>query len=123
MINVFIGNLAPFHITQPPTDNDVQIVSPTATMANVTCSLNVTIPQAAMGTNLWLHNNTVIPFNQTTQTGNTFTLLLQNLQPSVTGVYRCLFNDFADSRWILVRSIRLFFIGNSTRCSNVYNYS
>ena len=124
MINVFTGNLAPFHITQPSTDYDVQIVSPTATMATLTCSLNVTIPQAAMGTNFWIHNDTVIiPFSQTTQIGNTYTLLLQNLQPSVAGVYRCLFNDFADSGWILVRNIRLFSIGNSTRCSNVYNYS
>jgi len=37
------GSTAPYHITQPLT-NDVQIVSSIATMANMTCSLNDTVP-------------------------------------------------------------------------------
>ena len=40
---MFTGNTAPYHITQPSTDNDVQIVSPTATLTSITCSLNVTL--------------------------------------------------------------------------------
>ena len=45
---VFTGNAAPYHITQPSTDYDVQIVSSTATMANLICSLNVTIPSSVV---------------------------------------------------------------------------
>ena len=78
-------------------------------MATLTCSLNVTIP--ITGTNSWSHNNTDIPLSQTRQTGNTFILLLQNLQPSDAGVYQCEFNDFANSGWKLERSIRLFITG------------
>ena len=78
-------------------------------MATLTCSLNITIP--ITGTNTWSHNNTDIPLSQTRQTGNTFILLLQNLQPSDAGVYRCKFNDFANSGWKLERSIRLFITG------------
>ena len=50
---MFTGNTAPY-ITQPSTDNDVQIVSLTATMTTLICSLNITIP-----TNMfifWDHN-------------------------------------------------------------------
>ena len=78
-------------------------------MATLTCSLNITIPNR--GTNSWSHNDIDIPLSQTRQTGNTFTLLLQNLQPSDAGVYRCKFNDFANSGWVLGRSIRLFITG------------
>ena len=116
---VFTGNTAPFHITQPSTDNDVQIVSPTATMATLTCSLNITIPDGTREINLWSRNSTDIPSSQTRQTDNTFTLLLQNLQPSDAGVYRCKFNDFANSGWRLERSIRLFITGNNTHYSYV----
>ena len=114
---MFTGNTAPFHIVQPSTDNDVQIASPTATMATLTCSLNVTIPDINRGTNSWSHNGTLIPLSQTRQTGDTFTLLLQNLQPSHAGVYQCELNDVANSGWKLQRSIRLFIIGNNTCCS------
>ena len=54
---VFTGNTAPFHITQPSTDNDIQIVSPTATMATLTCSLNITIPFGMFI--IWDHNGRV----------------------------------------------------------------
>ena len=88
-----LGNEAPYHITQPSIDNDVQIVSPTATMATLTCSLNVTIPSSVMIT--WTHNNTIIPINQTATTGNTTTLTIENPQSSDDGVYQCVFNDTA----------------------------
>ena len=101
-----VGNTAPYHITQPSTDYDVQIVSPTATMANLICSLNVTIPSSMII--IWLHNGTLIPPNEVTQTGNTTTLLIENPQPSDAGVYQCVFYD---SEWILKRNIRLFITG------------
>ena len=87
-----LGNEAPYNITQPSTDNDVQIV--TATMATLTCSLNDTIPPTMMIT--WTHNNTItIPINQTSTTGNTTTLTIENPQSSDDGVYQCVFNDTA----------------------------
>ena len=65
-IMVFTGNTAPYHITQPSTDNDVQIVSPTATMATLTCSLNITFPSTVIV--FWTHNNTLfIDSSQITQ--------------------------------------------------------
>ena len=108
---VFTGNTAPYHITQPPIDNDVQIVSPTATMANLTCSLNDTIPSSVIVS--WMHNSTnPIPRNATTQADNTTTLLIETLQPSDAGVYQCVFSDITISnRWSLSRNIRLLIVG------------
>ena len=105
-----LGNTAPFHITQPSTDNDVQIVSPTATMATLTCSLNVTIPSSIIIT--WIHNNTItVPNNQTSTAGSTTTLTIENLHSSDAGVYQCVFNDPFGSGWILIRNIMLLIIG------------
>ena len=113
---VFTGNTAPYHITQPLTDNDVQIVSPTVAMASMTCSLNITIPSTVVVT--WSHNtNLIIDPSQVTTTGNTTTLLIGNLQPSDAGDYQCVFNDAAGSGWTLRRNIRLFITG-----SFVYSY-
>ena len=107
---VFTGNTAPYHITQPSTDNDVQIVSPTATMATLTCSLNVTIPFGSVVT--WTHNNTIpIPINQVSTTGSTTTLTIENPQSSDDGVYQCVFNDVANSGWTLSRNIILLITG------------
>ena len=108
---VFTGNTAPYHITQPSTDYDEQIVSPTATMANLICSLNITIPSSVVV--IWIHNSTIhIPPNEATQTDNTTTLLIENLQPSDAGVYQCVFDDAGDgSGWILRRNIRLLITG------------
>ena len=107
---MFTGNTAPYHITQPSTDNDVQIVSPTATMANVTCSLNVAIPSTVTVT--WLHNGSVVivtPPDTITQTDNSATLQIGNLQPSDAGVYQCVFNDTAG--YVLRRNIDLLIVG------------
>ena len=107
---VFTGNTAPYHITQPSTDNDVQMVSPTATMTSVTCSLNITIPSTWLVT--WSHNTSLITdLSQITTAGSTTTLLIEDLQPSDAGVYQCVFNDAAGSGWILSRNIRLFITG------------
>ena len=102
---IFTGNTAPYHITQPSTDNDVQIVSPTATMATLTCSLNITIPFTV--TVSLIHNNTI----SLSPNGNITTLLIENIQPSDAGVYQCVFNDSTGSGWVLRRNIRLIIIG------------
>ena len=105
------GSAAPFHITQPSTDNDVQIVSPTATMATLTCSLNITVPLGAVV--IWIHNNTItVPDNQVSTAGNTTTLTIENLQSSDAGVYQCAFNDVFGSGWILRRNIMLLITGS-----------
>ena len=108
---VFTGNTAPYHITQPLTDNDVQIVFPTATMATLTCSLNITIPSTVVVA--WSHNvNLITDLSEITTADNTTTLLIQNLQPSDAGDYECIFNDAIGSGWSLRRNIRLFITGS-----------
>ena len=103
---MFIGSAAPYHITQPSTDNDVQIVSPNATMT-ITCSLNITIPSTVIVT--WSHNTSLIA--DLTTAGSTTTQLIENLQPSDAGVYQCVFNDAVGSGWVLQRNIRLIITG------------
>ena len=108
---MFTGNTAPYHITQPSTDNDVQIVSPTATMTSITCSLNITILSTMIVA--WSHNASLITnLSQITTAGSTTTLLIDNLQPSDAGVYQCVFNDVTGSGWALRRNIRLFITGS-----------
>ena len=105
LLFINLGNAAPYHIIQPSTDYNVQIVSPTATMATLTCSLNITIPSTVMVT--WLHNGSVVM--TTPPNGNTTTLQLENLQPSDAGVYQCVFNDTVG--YVLRRSTNLLIIG------------
>ena len=101
---MFTGNTAPYHITQPSTDNDVQIVSPTATMATLTCSLNVTIPSGMIIT--WMHNGNFVASK--TPNGNSTTLVIQNPEPSDAGHYECVLRNLANNGWTLRRNIRLF---------------
>ena len=88
------GNTAPYHITQPPANNDLQIVFPNVTMMNLSCALNVNIPSGMMIT--WLHNGNV-EVNLTTnreQTSNSVTLRRNiHTQASDAGVYQCVFSD------------------------------
>ena len=107
-IVVFTGNTAPFHITQPSIDNDVQIVSPNA-MASMTCSLNINIPSNMIV--FWIHNENFVDLSQITQTGGTTTITIQNFQPSDAGDYECVFNDVAGSGWTLRRNLRLVIAG------------
>ena len=99
------GSTAPFHITQPSTDNDVQIVSPTATMATLTCSLNITITGALLVR--WSFNNGNLMTGSTN--GNTARLQIRNLA-AAAGVYQCVFTDIADG-WEIRRNIRLNITG------------
>ena len=102
----FTGKRAPFFITQPSTDNDVQIVSPNATMATLTCSLNVTIPSSMIIT--WDHNGSAVAtIANGVFTGKSTTLVVENLEPSNAGDYECAFNDVLGSGWVLRRMIRL----------------
>ena len=105
---IFTGNTAPFHIIQPSTDNDVQIVSPNA-MASMTCSLNINIPSTVIV--LWIHNERFVDLSQITQTGGTTTITMQNFQPSDAGDYECVFNDAVGSGWTLRRNLRLVIAG------------
>ena len=104
-----LGYAAPYHITQPSTDNDVLIVSPPATMATLTCSLNVTIPSSAVV--FWTHNTNPIPANQSSTTGSTTILTIEDPQSSDSGVYQCVFNDAIGSGWVLSRNIILLIAG------------
>ena len=107
-IMISAGNAAPYHITQPSTDNDLQIVSPTATMATLTCSLNITIPFDMLV--FWDHNGNIVTTasnKNAIQTSHSTTLIIRNLQSSDGGLYRCTFNIFFNNRWVLRRHIRL----------------
>ena len=105
------GNTAPYHITQPPADNDIQIVFPNVTMMNLLCALNVTIPSGMMIT--WLHNGN-IEVNLTTnreQTSNSVELI-RSTQPSDAGVYQCALSNTATGL-TLRRNITLLSMYNS----------
>ena len=110
------GNVPHFHISQPPTDV-VQFVSPNVTFS-VTCLLNITmLPDMIVH---WIHNFKIVsspPANITTA-GKATTLVIENLQPSDAGVYRCQFTD-RSSRWTLTRDIRLV-IGSKFICTTCY---
>ena len=108
---LFTGNIAPFHITQPPTDNYVQRVSSTVAMVNLMCSLNITITEMVV---VWIHANDILSPSHIF--GNTTTLVIESPQPSNSGVYQCMFEDTGfrgggGSGWILRRNIVLSVTG------------
>ena len=90
---------APYHITEPSTDNDVQIISPTATSLELRCSLNVSIPAGITIT--WSHNGRNVITTQADTSTNTARLPIRG-RPQL-GVYQCVFNDPAG--YILRRNI------------------
>ena len=108
-----IGNTAPYHFTQPSTDNDVQIVSPTTTMTSITCSLNITIPLSTII--IWSYNRdiaTTASNKNAIRSSHSTTLLIENPRSSDAGVYWCVFNGVANDGWILRRNIRLLITGS-----------
>ena len=103
---LFVGNAAPYRITQPAADHSVRIISSTATTANVTFSLNVTLTPNF--TIMWFYNgSSIMPtaHYDITQAGNTATLVIQDPQPSDAGVYQCVATDRYG--WTLRRIIML----------------
>ena len=88
------------------------IVAVSASPAQLMCSLNIDIPSSVKV--VWLHiDNTIMTTaNESTENGNTTTLLIEDLQPSDAGVYQCVFND-TENEWILTRNIILFITGMS----------
>ena len=105
---VFTGSTAPYHITQPSTDDYEQRISPNATTANITCALSIPIRTRFIIT--WTHNrNTFVdpaPPNSIIRSSNAITLLIKDLQLSDLGVYICVFLDINES-WRLRRTITL----------------
>ena len=94
--------VAPYHITEPSTENDVQIVSPTASL-DLRCSLNVTIPVGIMIT--WSRIGRNVIQTRTTTAADTVTNTIRLLTGGIPqpGVYQCVFNDPAG--YILRRNI------------------
>ena len=101
----YTGNVPPFHITQPSTDSFVQLVSSTATMVKLTCSLNVTIPSTMIVQWTRVRDNQPLPLGD--PTGNTTTLVIESFRQSDAGVYQCLFSDVAIDGWVLTRIITI----------------
>ena len=100
----------PYYITQPSTDDTVQIVpSNNATNFQVTCSLNVNIPVGMIIT--WSYNGAVI-FTLTNRAATTNTVQLRRPQ---AGVYQCAFNY--TTGYTVRRNITVLGM-----CSIMYNY-
>lgn len=98
---LFIGYAPPYYITQPSTDDYIQIVSPSTTMTTVMCSINVTItndiiPYISNNEGFLVHN----------RSGNTISATIRDLQPSDLGPYKCGFID-AINGWTVTRTILL----------------
>ena len=106
------GNPAPYHITQPSSNNCAQIVSLDVPRLTLMCSLNVTIPSGMTIT--WLHDDRIEFVITATQAdrnrrSNTASLLKGRPTLSDVGVYQCVFNDNAGC--ILSRNITLLILG------------
>ena len=103
------GNPAPYRITQPSTNDYVQIVSPDATQLTLMCSLNITIPSGMTIT--WLHNDSIeaTTMTQIDHNINTVSLIMGKLIPSDAGIYQCVFNDTTGC--ILSANITLLILG------------
>ena len=94
---VHTGNAAPYHIIQPPTDDYIQIVYPNAddiTVATLSCSLNITIPDGMTVT--WLRNDKVrLTQTQFYPSTNTATSLVGTTSDYGSDDYQCVFNNTA----------------------------
>ena len=98
-------------ILEPSHDNSNITVNEFASSVQLMCALNIDIPSSVEV--MWLYNGSTIvtiPHNKVTQTGNTATLQIGDLQLSDAGVYQCVFND-SINEWILRRNISLIITG------------
>ena len=98
-------------IMKPSSDNSNITIDESTSPVQLMCTLNVDIPSSVEVT--WLYNGSTIvttPYNEVTQTGNTATLQIGDLQLSDAGVYQCVFND-SINEWILRRNISLIITG------------
>ena len=100
----FTGSTAPYHITQPSTDDYEQRISPSATTTTITCALSIAIPNTVIV--IWTHNDSLVIPDSIVITDNAVTLLIRDLQPSDLGDYECVFID-ANNAWRLKRTITL----------------
>jgi len=108
---MLIGSTVPYFITQPSSENDVQIVSPAATIINLMCSLNINIPPGVVIT--WLYNGSVFStITEVDPPSNSIVLLLGKPKPSDAGVYQCVFND-TNTGYILRRNITVLSMYNT----------
>ena len=89
-VNFTTGKRAPYHITYPPTNNEVQFVFPNVTRMNLSCVLNANIPSSMIIT--WLHNGEVLNLTTEKEQANDIATLITNTQPSDAGVYQCVLN-------------------------------
>ena len=85
--------------------NHQLIVSPTATMAILTCSLNVIIPSNVI---IIRNHNGIVRTDGVSKAGKSTTLVIENFEPSDAGNYECHFNNAINNGWILRRNIKLF---------------
>ena len=92
-ILLYTGKRVPYHITHPPTNNEVQLVFPNVTIMNLSCVLNANIPSSMIIT--WLHNGNIVNLTTEKEQTNDTATLKTNTQPSDTGVYQCVFNNTA----------------------------
>ena len=99
------GNIPRYYITQPTSDEYVQVVSSNMTTVTLSCSLNVVIPIGMVIT--WRHDGDVI--NKTTVDQNTTNAT--QIRTDQPGVYQCMFNDTAG--YILKRNITVTLLGMS----------
>jgi len=87
-------------IIQPPANLFYTITfGKSSSSVQLMCSLNIIIPSNV--TVIWTHNGNLPPPNsRVIQTGNTTTLLIENLQPLDAGQYRCAFIELNLQRHI-----------------------
>jgi len=99
MVILFLYLIIVPQIIQPPVNFYTITFDESSSSVQLMCSLNVIIPSSV--TVIWTHNDNPPPPNSNaTQTGNTTTLLIENLQPIDTGVYKCLFRELTLQRFI-----------------------
>ena len=75
-------------------------------MTSITCS-NITIPFTVIV--VWSHNGSIATIasnrNAIKTSHDSTTLHIENPRSSDAGVYQCQFNNIANDRWVLIRTL------------------